>query len=178
MVANEKHVVQQLRASIVNDRLRHSELEEFFLQCTDDVKKETDRRSRAQAASTSIHCGCSSRAGGDGSVADDFVTSSDPWAEEEDAVLREGVLKFGTENWAAVAHHLVPPVTGGPLKRSPDACKERWDTVVRHNAVKGPWLPEEDELLRKLVGEIGPKINGTSENLCSNRSVPEDDCQV
>ena len=51
----------------------------------------------------------SSRAGGDGSVADDFVTSSDPWAEEEDAVLREGVLKFGTENWAAVAHHLVPP---------------------------------------------------------------------
>ena len=27
----------------------------------------------------------------------------------------------------------------------------------RHNAVKGPWLPEEDELLRKLVGEIGPK---------------------
>ena len=99
----------------------------------------------------------SSRAGGDGSVADDFVTSSDPWAEEEDAVLREGVLKFGTENWAAVAHHLVPPVTGGPLKRSPDACKERWDTVVRHNAVKGPWLPEEDELLRKLVGEIGPK---------------------
>ena len=51
LVANEKHVVQQLRASIVNDRLRHSELEEFFLQCTDDVKKENDRGSRAQAAS-------------------------------------------------------------------------------------------------------------------------------
>ena len=50
LVANEKHVVQQLRASIVNDCLRHSELEEFFLQCTDDVKKETDRIARLPPA--------------------------------------------------------------------------------------------------------------------------------
>lgn len=93
----------------------------------------------------------------DGFAAATTATSSEPWAEEEDAVLREGVLKFGVENWMSVARHLVPPITGGPLKRGADDCRDRWEMVVRHTSVKGPWLPEEDELLRRLVGEIGPK---------------------
>lgn len=46
LVTREKHVVQQLRASIVGERLRHSELEEFFLQCTDDAKKDGERARR------------------------------------------------------------------------------------------------------------------------------------
>ena len=33
---------------------------------------------------------------------------ADPWTEEEDAVLREGVLRFGTGDWSKVARHLLP----------------------------------------------------------------------
>lgn len=80
-----------------------------------------------------------------------------PWTEEEDAVLREGVLRFGTQAWENVALHLLPPVSGGPQVRSADDCSARWDAVVKNTPVKGPWLPEEDSLLRQLVGKFGPK---------------------
>ncbi|KAJ8602213.1 hypothetical protein CTAYLR_003645 [Chrysophaeum taylorii] len=85
------------------------------------------------------------------------VTENGPWTEEEDAVLREGVLRFGTQAWDKVANHLLPPVTGGPQKRKAADCSARWDAVVRHTAVKGPWLPEEDALLRQHVAKFGPK---------------------
>ncbi|KAH8098376.1 RNA polymerase II transcription regulator recruiting protein [Aureococcus anophagefferens] len=46
---------------------------------------------------------------------------------------------------------------GGPQKRQAPECEARWEAVVRHTAVKGPWLPEEDSLLRQLVNKFGPK---------------------
>lgn len=50
LLAREKRTTQELRASIVNERLRQSELEEFFLQCADDVKKENERATRVGSA--------------------------------------------------------------------------------------------------------------------------------
>uniref|UniRef100_A0A7S2WV82 Uncharacterized protein n=2 Tax=Rhizochromulina marina TaxID=1034831 RepID=A0A7S2WV82_9STRA len=73
------------------------------------------------------------------------------WGEEEDAVLREAVLRFGVSNWPAVSSHMLPS-----CHRSADQCEIRW-RVVKNNPVKGPWLPEEDQLLRDLVGQFGPK---------------------
>ena len=61
----------------------------------------------------------------------------DPWTEEEDAVLREGVLRFGTNAWEDVSRHLLPPVSGGPQKRKAGDCEARWEAVVRHTAVEG-----------------------------------------
>jgi len=67
-------------------------------------------------------------------------------------VLREGVLRFGTQAWDEVVLHLV-----GESKRSAAECERRWTSVVRRKPVKGPWLPEEDALLRQLVHKFGPK---------------------
>jgi len=79
------------------------------------------------------------------------VTSLQAWGEEEDAVLREAVLRYGVSNWDAVSAHMLPS-----CHRSAGQCEIRWK-VVKNNPVKGPWLPEEDQLLRELVGQFGPK---------------------
>mmetsp|Transcript_31442 Transcript_31442/g.63870 ORF Transcript_31442/g.63870 Transcript_31442/m.63870 type:complete len:472 (-) Transcript_31442:591-2006(-) len=78
--------------------------------------------------------------------------STEPWGEEEDAVLREAVLKYGRSDWRGVSRHMLP----AHVHRSPLACERRWQ-VVKENVVKGPWLPEEDQLLRELVAQIGAK---------------------
>jgi len=75
-----------------------------------------------------------------------------PWEEEEDAVLREAVLRYGLTDWAAVSRHMLP----SHCHRSAGACASRWLTV-KDNVVKGPWLSEEDQLLRDLVGSMGAK---------------------
>lgn len=74
------------------------------------------------------------------------------WGEEEDAVLREGVLRYGTSDWDAVSRHMLP----SHCRRSAISCETRW-SLVKNNVVKGPWLPEEDLLLRDLVSKIGAK---------------------
>jgi hypothetical protein len=74
------------------------------------------------------------------------------WGEEEDAVLREGVLRYGMSDWDAVSRHMLP----SHCHRSASSCEARW-SIVKNNVVKGPWLPEEDLLLRDLVAKIGAK---------------------
>ena len=119
LVANEKHVVQQLRASIVNDRLRHSELEEFFLQCTDDVKKETDRGSRAQAASLAgalgVRDGRSRASPMSASVVDEL-------AGPERAVIMRKLLKR-KDAFSILFDTIFPPST--TEKADVDAAEER-----------------------------------------------------
>mmetsp|Transcript_18979 Transcript_18979/g.22597 ORF Transcript_18979/g.22597 Transcript_18979/m.22597 type:complete len:995 (-) Transcript_18979:144-3128(-) len=79
-------------------------------------------------------------------------TTQTEWGEEEDAVLREGVLRYGINDWDAVSRHMIP----SHCRRNASSCERRW-SIVKGNVVKGPWLPEEDLLLRDLVGKIGAK---------------------
>ena len=79
-----------------------------------------------------------------------------PWSEEEDAVLREAVLRYGNQAWDNVSGHLTPPGPGGVSIRSPPDCSERWE-AVRFTTVRGPWLPEEDAMLRQLVHQFGSR---------------------
>ena len=73
------------------------------------------------------------------------------WGEEEDAVLREAVLRYGTGDWLNVSRHMLPS-----CHRPAVQCELRW-AIVKDKVVKGPWLPEEDQLLRDLVGQYGAK---------------------
>jgi hypothetical protein len=98
-----------------------------------------------RAASGASDSGKASRKGA-------VVDSAADWDEEEDAVLREAVLRHGLHNWQGVSKHMLP----SQLHRSAAACEARW-LLVKDKVVKGPWLAEEDALLRELVKEVGAK---------------------
>ena len=90
--------------------------------------------------------------GGHGARKGAVVDSAADWDEEEDAVLREAVLRHGLNNWPGVSKHMLP----SQLHRSAAACEARW-LLVKDKVVKGPWLAEEDALLRELVKQGGAK---------------------
>ncbi|CAM9120768.1 unnamed protein product, partial [Discosporangium mesarthrocarpum] len=68
------------------------------------------------------------------------------WEQGLDMSLRDLVLRLGEGDWEAVAASLQEEVANV----TPKECKERWSNI-EDNPVKGPWSPEEDELLRQLV---------------------------
>jgi len=82
---------------------------------------------------------------------EELPSNPHPWVPEEDAVLREGVLRYGLSDWASVSLHMLPR-----CHRSVQDCASRW-LIVKGNVVKGPWLPEENQMLRRLVGKYGAK---------------------
>jgi hypothetical protein len=52
-----------------------------------------------------------------------------PWTKEQDEVLREGVLRYGTGSWDKIAQHM------GNYGRTPQCCTQRWE-IVKESAVK------------------------------------------
>ena len=70
------------------------------------------------------------------------------WTEDEDEKLRQAVKEFGGKNWKRIASKL--------SGRSDVQCLHRWQKVLRPGLIKGPWTPEEDETVVRLV-----KIHGT-----------------
>lgn len=72
------------------------------------------------------------------------------WTPEQDAALRAAVVATGNCNdWAHVAR-LVPG-------RGREACLLRWVNVVDPALHKGKWTEAEDNRLRSLVAQHGPK---------------------
>lgn len=70
------------------------------------------------------------------------------WNEEEDALLRAAIKKYGTDGyhkWKEVANH-VP-------NRTYRECMQRWTKVLTPGLKKGKWSAEEDAILRRLVNE-------------------------
>lgn len=91
------------------------------------------------------------------------------WTEDEDDKLRQAVKEFGGKNWKRIADKL----TG----RSDVQCLHRWQKVLRPGLIKGPWTPEEDATVVRLVRVHGTKkwsliarqLNGRLGKQCRER---------
>ncbi|CAM0145235.1 unnamed protein product [Urochloa decumbens] len=74
-----------------------------------------------------------------------------PWSQEEDAILRSFVQRFGNAgNWIAL------PQKAG-LKRCGKSCRLRWLNYLRPELRHGGFTDDEDSLILFLYGEIGSK---------------------
>ncbi|KAA0716579.1 snRNA-activating protein complex subunit 4 [Triplophysa tibetana] len=70
-----------------------------------------------------------------------------PWSKEEDQLLRNAVAKYGMKEWGKIRME-VPGRTDG-------ACRDRYLDCLQENVKKGPWSPEEVELLKQKVEKYG-----------------------
>lgn len=75
--------------------------------------------------------------------------SKGKWTPEEDDTLRKAVIQHKGKNWKKIAEH-VP-------HRTDVQCLHRWQKVLNPELVKGPWTPEEDDFVIRLVEKYGPK---------------------
>ncbi|KAL6845064.1 hypothetical protein ACP4OV_024559 [Aristida adscensionis] len=74
-----------------------------------------------------------------------------PWSQEEDAILRSFVQRFGNAgNWIAL------PQKAG-LRRCGKSCRLRWLNYLRPEVRHGGFTDEEDSLILSLYGELGSK---------------------
>jgi hypothetical protein len=71
------------------------------------------------------------------------------WTEDEDNQLRQAVKKHAGKNWKRIASHL--------RGRSDVQCLHRWQKVLKPGLIKGPWTPEEDATVIRLVKIHGQK---------------------
>lgn len=80
---------------------------------------------------------------------------SKAWSKEEDKLLGEGVLKYKSRNWKAIAKYIGT--------RSHTQCFQRWHKVVNPDLKKGRWTIYEDKVLKtKALYQI---------NSCKQRNV-------
>lgn len=71
------------------------------------------------------------------------------WSDDEDALLKELVLKHGAKSWKKISAHF--------NSRTDVQCLHRWQKVLNPKLVKGPWTPEEDRTLAEMVHKYGAK---------------------
>ena len=68
---------------------------------------------------------------------------------QEDALIVVMVEKFGQKSWQLIAQSLT--------NRTPRQVRERFRNYLSPGLKNGPWSRKEDELLKKLYSEYGPK---------------------
>ncbi|CAJ1946254.1 unnamed protein product [Cylindrotheca closterium] len=71
------------------------------------------------------------------------------WTEEEDDCLRQAVSDYGGKSWKKIASRL--------SGRTDVQCLHRWQKVLKPGLIKGPWTPEEDSKVVRLVKLHGNK---------------------
>lgn len=70
----------------------------------------------------------------------------------QDDALRKAIDRYGAQDWKRIAKCLA-----AKYHRSEQQCQHRWVKVLKSSLVKGPWTPEEDAMVERLVGEYGAK---------------------
>jgi hypothetical protein len=65
----------------------------------------------------------------------------------EDEQLAEVVSDLGTNDWEAVAKRLAG--------RNARQCRDRWDNYLSPSVFTGPWTPQEEQELARLVVQFG-----------------------
>eukprot|EP00934_Nitzschia_sp_Nitz4_P007471 Nitzschia sp. Nitz4//scaffold315_size20666//16608//18155//NITZ4_008644-RA/size20666-processed-gene-0.6-mRNA-1//-1//CDS//3329547495//7461//frame0 len=71
------------------------------------------------------------------------------WTESEDELLRRAVEDFQGKSWKKIASRL--------SGRTDVQCLHRWQKVLKPGLIKGPWTPEEDAKVIRLVKLHGNK---------------------
>lgn len=71
------------------------------------------------------------------------------WTEAEDELLRRAVNDFQGKSWKKIASRLPG--------RTDVQCLHRWQKVLKPGLIKGPWTPEEDAKVIRLVKLHGNK---------------------
>lgn len=90
------------------------------------------------------------------------TTKTGRWTKREDEQLRQTVAQFegAPKDWKAIAKEAFNE------SRSDIQCLERWEKVLKLGLVKGPWTPEEDDIVRRAVEESTRETGGTAD-LCN-----------
>jgi len=90
------------------------------------------------------------------------------WTVEEDSHLTHIVEEFGARNWTFIATQ----VEG----RTGKQCRERWRNHLVPGLRKDPFTPEEDEIILRMIDEVGSKwslmakaLPGRTDNAIKNR---------
>jgi hypothetical protein len=71
------------------------------------------------------------------------------WSKNEDALLKELVLKHGAKSWKKISSHF--------RNRTDVQCLHRWQKVLNPKLVKGPWTEQEDQVVLEMVTKFGAK---------------------
>ena len=85
------------------------------------------------------------------------------WTSPEDQRLLGGVIRYGLDNWQAVAHYL-----GSGRNRA--QCSQRWTRGLNPRISKKGWTAEEDRQLEELVRQYGTKSWAKIASIMGNRS--------
>ena len=88
--------------------------------------------------------------GGDGDDAAPAKKRSVMWSTQQDRLLEKAVKRHGARNWKAIAEDV-------GSDRTHIQCLHRWQKVLDPKLVKGPWTAQEDDTVRALVAEYGPR---------------------
>lgn len=91
-----------------------------------------------------------------------------PFTPEEDEKIKHLVNLYGNKHWSVIASFLV--------RRTPKQCRDRYTNYLVPGLFKGEWSNDEDDLLKKLYIQNGPKWSvfknhfpGRSANSIKNR---------
>jgi hypothetical protein len=94
----------------------------------------------------------------------DRTTMKHVWTKEEDAILTDLVAKHGKQ-WGSFCTHLP--------ERTASQISSRWEKCLDPKIHKGPFTPEEDQLIVNYVAQNGPRSWPRITSILSNRSAKQ-----